>query len=373
MMIVFCIIFFLLNILQSYEKSFQKVLLSKQAHIYVESKNKDTNHILQNLKKTVKKSLGQNTQYSINFYLEKHEDINFFIDSLGGLGQTPALNTKVSLLGIFPDIKNIIPEKKIEEFDCVACPQKELLDNFYKYKNTVTVLMNLRTFSLFDNFSKNNSFITQATMGIDDLSYPVWVYGIYNDYSDIPTIYINYVILQKWFNLDRDFVSGAMIRLHDISQIEESVEKLEQGLDLENLSISSVLDKNFKQAKVVKSVKEFVSFAVLALLIISLILIIFWNYCIFLDKQPQIRILHNLGIDVSNNTIARFAILHLVIILFSYFLMQLLSQRLIALLGISIDYSSFSNFKVIFLMAGSFLLTFAILLKAIFNIKEKIK
>lgn len=374
---VFLIIFSLLHIMKSYESSFNQYILSKQAHIYIKKSDKTPIHLTPKLVNSIDKAISHHSKYSINSYVERKIDLRLIAQGYAGLDDAPTLDGEVFLVGISPDIANIIPMVKIKNFDSLSktssCDTNKLINNFYEYRDKNVVLLNSYALAIFTGYSGLTQNITKASAFINGKRFEAWILGKYDDFDKVPRIYVNKTVADSWLNTSPSEATGIMIKLKEASKIQKVTTILKETPSLSKFTITSILDENSKKAKITQSISEFVRNTIVSILLVSNILLVLWQYGMILDKQPQIRLLYNLGIDISNKIIGLFCLIYAFIAVLAYYSSIFVAKKISVFLHIQIQFSVFDDSFVLGMVIVVFLFVFALLSKVAFQIKTQIK
>jgi len=338
---IFFIIFILINMFNLYQYDLKKELLSKEAHIYLlyskplpkDSKIIDQIH-----------SILKDEKYRLKFFLSKKLFLRIEAgDSFAGV----SLDSKAYVFGI--DGSEILNTKSLTLYDKNIDISK---------KNSCNIILNKVLNSMFNN----KNFLTTATV-ITSKKTNTTLVGYYEDYGNKPILYTNISCAKKILSDTTKNISGYMIKFEDIDKIDEYMKIFREKFKDNNIKITDTLQTNKQQMQIVKMLEKMVFLFVSIIFIMAVFVNILWLYGIILDKQPQIRILYNLGIDIQNKLILYICISFVVFAFIGFKISDFIYSY----------HNPFEAYKLFCIFITLLIVIFWVFAKKIFLIKQRIK
>ena len=360
--IAFFTIFTLLYLLDSYQYSLKKELLSKQAHIYIKYTN--NKHIDKNLIREVNKILGNDKTVLVP-YIKGKKYIHIEAgDSFAGT----SLQASAYIYG-FLQYNTFFKNKKFNAYSDIGYNIHKLKQFFVDDGNIVILNQTLNSM-----FNRQNISIVQATIFTKKSKINrAMLLGYFNDYSTKPVLYTNLKFAKKILQDNSLDISGYMIKIKDVSKIDGYIKLIRDRLKDKNLIVTQTTQTNGLQIKILTSLKNFIYLSICIVFCLAVFVNIMLLYGIMLDKQPQIRILFNLGIDISSKIIIATASIFSLFAFIGFYCSKLIFYIFLSKFSIANVFPIHSKLNLFFILLVIFLSVYVILVRYVFLIRNRIK
>ncbi|MEA2050452.1 MAG: hypothetical protein U9O56_06965 [Campylobacterota bacterium] len=167
-------------------------------------------------------------------------------------------------------------------------------------------------------------------------------FGVVEDFFDKPIVYMDYKFLNKILGYDENHISGFMINIKDQKKLNILKKDLENffNKDTKQVLVSSWRDINKKQNDIFKIFTEVGLFLKWIILILSTAAVSIYLYKTLLIKQPELRLLNILGlrlISIVNTTVAFITFITVLLSSFAAHSLMLYIYKNILFLDMQID------------------------------------
>ena len=364
----FYISYLILTLNEIYKKSLDFSLANKQPHIIMRYKSIEKNLPLNTINKITSKIKQNNNIKSCNPFSDG--DILIKLFAYRYTSTTTAIGN-IHLIGLYPSIPisyPIISAKLYSlDYEDTTPTYKEFL---YKFLNNPDLaIINKTTSKMLSNPINSSinfditSFQNQKELHKDNII----VAGILTDFSNTPTIILNYKKANKLLNYPQNRISGFLIQVKNLDKLNQTVYFLKKSF--KNMQISTWLDKNKKQKNIYlifSVISKIIGFILLSFSFLVSLLIL---YKTFIKKLNQIIILKKIGYDLSKKVIIYLTIINTISFIFSLIIIKFSLPLITKYFEIPIYSISFVNFFYIYLL---YIFLFVLVSKKLMNQKVKI-
>jgi len=364
----FYISFLILTLNKIYKKSLDFSLADKQPHIIMRYKSIEKTLPLKKINQITTKIKQDKNIRSCNPFSDGNILIKLF--SYRNMSTTMAIG-HMHLIGLYPSIPISYPIIEANlyslDYEDTTPTYKEFL---YKFLNNPNLaLINKTTSKMLSNPINNStnfditSFVNQKKLAKDSIT----VDGILTDFSNTPTIILNYQKANKLLNYPKNRISGFLIQVKNLDKLNKTVQFLNHNFN--NMKIATWLDKNKKQKNIYlifSSLSKIIGFILLSFSFLISLLIL---YKTFIKKLNQIIILRKIGYDLSTKTIIYITIINTISFIISLFIIYFTLPFITNYFNMTIYDISYINFIYIYII---YIIPFILISKKLMNQKVKI-